>query len=286
MGEDEGVDSIEAKIEFSFSAIDLYLMVISIGIPLDENSSFLRGAASAPQVIRDAFHSNSANYWTEDGIDLRMNNRWKDAGDLTLPPMPESFDVIEHAVSQHLHAGDQVFSFGGDHSITFPVVKAFAKKYSNLNILHIDAHGDLYDHFEGNRFSHACPFARIMEDNLAKRLVQVGIRTYNDHQREQVKKFGVEVVEMKDWRDEITFTFNGPVYISLDLDALDPAFAPGVSHHEPGGFSTRQVLSIIQNLKADIVGADIVELNPKRDLNGMTGMVAAKFFKEILAKMF
>jgi arginase family enzyme len=115
--------------------------------------------------------------------------------------------------------------------------------------LHIDAHGDLYDDFEGNKLSHACPFARIMEEKLAKRLLQIGIRTYNAHQREQVKRFNVEAIEMKDWKDGTTLKFNGPVYISLDLDALDPAFVPGVSHYEPGGFSTRQVLSVIQNLK-------------------------------------
>ena len=90
---------------------------------------------------------------------------------------------------------------------------------------------------------------------------------------------------MKDWKDDTVFKFNGPVYISLDLDALDPAFVPGTSHYEPGGFSTRQVLSVIQNLNANIVGADIVELNPTRDINNVTAMVAAKLFKEILVKM-
>ena len=260
-------------------------MVICLGIPLDENSSFLGGAALAPQKIRDAYHSDSTNYWTENGIDLNHDNRWKDCGDLILPGMPDAFVKIEQEVGHHLEPGNRVLSLGGDHSITYPIVKTFAKKYSKLNILHIDAHGDLYDNFDGNKFSHACPFARIMEEGLAQQLVQIGIRTYNKHQREQVKRFGVEVVEMKDWNEDITFTFDGPLYISLDLDALDPAFAPGVSHHEPGGFSTRQVLSIIQNLKADIVGADIVELNPTRDINGVTAMVAAKFFKEILVKM-
>lgn len=260
-------------------------MVICLGIPLDENSSFLAGAALAPQKIRDAYHADSTNYWSENGIDLKNDGRWKDVGDLTLPLMPDAFGEIEREVGSHLEQHNHVLSLGGDHSITYPILKAFAKKYSTLNILHIDAHGDLYDTFEGNKFSHACPFARIMEEGLAKRLVQIGIRTYNAHQREQVKRFGVEVVEMKDWKEGTAFTFDEPLYISLDLDALDPAFVPGVSHHEPGGFSTRQVLTVIQNLKANIVGADIVELNPTRDINGMTGMVAAKFFKEILVKM-
>ncbi len=124
-----------------------------------------------------------------------------------------------------------------------------------------------------------------MEENLATRLVQIGIRTLNTHQRQQAKRFGVEVIEMKDWNDGIRFQFDGPVYISLDLDALDPAFVPGVSHYEPGGFSTRQVISVIQNLKADVVGADIVELNPTRDYNNMTAMVAAKLFKELVSKL-
>lgn len=260
-------------------------MVVCLGIPLDENSSFLRGAAEAPQHIRNAYHSDSSNYWTENGIDLKDNNNWRDIGDLKLSSMPAAFSEITTEVEKQLNQGNRVLGFGGDHSVTYPVIKAFAKKYSNLNILHLDAHGDLYDDFEGNKLSHACPFARVMEEKLATRLVQVGIRTYNSHQREQVKRFNVEAIEMKNWKDDTKFDFTGPLYISLDLDALDPAFVPGVSHYEPGGFSTRQVLSIIQGLKAEIVGADIVELNPARDVNGVTAMVAAKLFKEILAKM-
>ena len=260
-------------------------MVICLGIPFDENSSYLKGPALAPQKIRDAFHSDSTNYWSENGIDLKVDNRWADAGDLTLSAMPAAFSEIEKGIAYQLEKNNSVLSLGGDHSITYPIIKAFAKKYKGLNILHIDAHGDLYDDFEGNKFSHACPFARIMEEGLASRLLQVGIRTYNAHQRDQMKRFGVEAIEMKDWKDGTVLTFDGPLYISLDLDALDPAFVPGVSHYEPGGFSVRQVLSIIQNLKADLVGADIVELNPTRDINGVTAMVAAKFFKEILVKL-
>nr|NIV28320.1 agmatinase [Anaerolineae bacterium] len=149
----------------------------------------------------------------------------------------------------------------------------------------LDAHPDLYDEIEGNRYSHGCPFARIMEESLVTRLVQVGIRTMNPHQRAQAERFGVEVHEMRDWRPGTAFDFGGPVYLSLDLDVLDPAFAPGTSHHEPGGLSTREVLELIQNLRAPIVGADIVELNPKRDPLGITAMAAAKLLKEVVAGM-
>jgi arginase len=260
-------------------------MVVVLGIPLDENSSYLNGARLAPQHIRDAFHSVSSNYCTEDGHDLQHNTQWRDNGDLLLSLMPEAILEIEKGIEAQLSIGNRVLSLGGDHSVTYPIIKAYAQRYPELNILHIDAHADLYHDFEGNPYSHASPFARIMEQGLAKRLVQVGIRTLNPHQREQAAKFGVEIIEMKDWKDETTLSFDGPLYISLDLDAMDPAFVPGVSHHEPGGFTTRQILNMIRQVKGTVVGCDLVELNPTRDLQGMTAMVAAKCFKELLARI-
>lgn len=261
------------------------VMIVSLGIPLDENSSYLRGAALAPEKIRAAFRSDSSNSFSENGLDLGNAPWLKDLGDLSLPPMPHAFDRISEAVQREVRQGNKVISLGGDHSVTYPVIRGFADKYRDLNILQIDAHGDLYDSYEGNRFSHACPFARIMEEKLASRLVQVGIRTFTSHQREQAKKFGAEVIEMKDWNDGIVLNFDGPLYISLDLDGLDPAFVPGVSHYEPGGFSTRQVIDIIRTTRGDLVGADIVELNPNRDINDMTAMVAAKLYKELISKL-
>jgi arginase family enzyme len=124
-----------------------------------------------------------------------------------------------------------------------------------------------------------------MENNLVKRLVQVGVRTLNDHQREQVNKFGVEVIEMKDFNSDLSFEFTGPVYISLDIDGLDPAFAPGVSHPEPGGLTTRNIINIIHSLKGDVIGGDIVEYNPIKDINDMTAITAAKLLKEIIGKI-
>jgi arginase family enzyme len=113
-------------------------------------------------------------------------------------------------------------------------------------------------------------------------LTQVGIRTLNTHQREQAQKFGVEIIEMKDFKNGQTLDLKGPLYISIDLDGFDPAFAPGVSHHEPGGLSTRAVLNLLQQIQVPIVGMDIVELNPTRDWHGMTAMLAAKLLRESL----
>ena len=260
-------------------------MVTVVGIPYDENSSFMRGPALAPARIREVLHSGSANLCSEGGIDLGTEPRFHDLGDLELAGGAAALGQIEKTIESLLERDVHVLSLGGDHAITYPILRAYGKRYDKLNILHLDAHPDLYDEYEGNRSSHACPFARIMEENLAGRLVQVGIRTMNPHQRTQAERFGVEVIEVRNGRPETGLDFEGPLYLSLDLDVLDPAFAPGVSHHEPGGLSTRDVLRLIQSLRAPIVGADIVEFNPRRDPVGITAMVAAKFLKEIAGRM-
>jgi len=260
-------------------------MVAVIGLPLDENSSFLRGPALAPPCIREALHSGASNLCAENGVDLGADPHWHDVGDLMLSSGAEALAQIEQALDQLLARDARVLSLGGDHSVTYPILRAYAKKHPRLTILHLDAHPDLYDEFEGNRNSHACPFARIMEQGLAARLVQVGIRTMNPHQRQQAERFGVRAIEMRDGKPVTAFDLDGPVYVSLDLDVLDPAFAPGVSHHEPGGLATREVLDILHNLQGTVVGADLVEFNPTRDPTGVTAMVAAKFYKEIVARM-
>lgn len=256
-----------------------------IGIRYDDNSSFMKGAGDAPPQIRAAFRSEASNLWSETGVDLSSETTFFDAGDIESVAGTEILSLIEESVYTLLNDGLAPICLGGDHSITYPVVKAFARKYKDLSILHFDAHPDLYEDYHGNRYSHASPFARIMEEGLAKRLVQVGIRTINQHQRDQAKKFGAEIYEMRTWKDDLALEFNSPLYISFDVDALDPAFAPGVSHREPGGLSTRQVINVIQNLKANVVGADIVEFNPRVDPLAITGTVCAKLLKEIAARM-
>lgn len=256
-----------------------------LGIPFDENSSFMRGAAEAPAKIREALFSGAANLCAESGLDLSTDSRFHDAGDLNLSSAHSAFHDIKQAVTTLAEKGVHVLALGGDHSITYPLVKATARFHPPFSILHLDAHPDLYHEYDGNRYSHASPFARIMEEGLVQRLVQVGIRTVNLHQREQAERFGVEIVEMKDWKPELTFEFDSPLYVSLDMDVLDPAFAPGVSHHEPGGLSTRDVIAIIQSLNQPVIGADIVEVNPRRDYEGITAVAAAKLVKEVAAKI-
>ena len=250
-----------------------------IGIPYDASSSFLRGSAAAPALTREALRSPASNSYTERGADL---SQLADAGDLAMSNDPATARTeIEAGISAVIANQFIPISFGGDHSITYPILRAIARQYRQITILHIDAHADLYDDFEGDRFSHACPFARIMEEQLCSHLVQVGIRTLTPHQRDQIARFGVDTIEMQHFAGGARPAIDGPVYLSIDMDGIDPAFAPGVSHREPGGLSVRDVLSMIHALKGPIAGAHIVEFNPAQDLGGVTASVAAKITREI-----
>jgi len=257
---------------------------VLLGIPFDANSSYLRGPTDAPPLIREAFRCDSSNMWTETGVDLDQPSLFSDAGDLALPP-DQAFAVIESAVGNLLDQGQRPLSLGGDHSITYPILRAFGKRIPSLTVVHFDAHPDLYDELDGNRHSHACPFARMMEEGCAKRLIQLGIRTMNAHQRQQAQRFGVEVIEIRGLPALDKLKLTGPVYISFDVDVLDPAFAPGISHREPGGMSVREALNHLHAITGTIVGADLVEYNPKQDVSQLTAMVCGRLLKEILGMM-
>jgi arginase len=265
-----------------------------LGIPLDVNSSYLRGPAAAPEKIREAWGCDASNKWSELGVDVGAAGAFSDAGDLKLSnsqaATSDDFEKIERAVGELLEKAERPVLLGGDHSVTYPILKAFSRHFSapnhpELTIVHFDAHPDLYDEFEGSRVSHACPFARIMEERLAKRLLQIGVRTLNHHQRDQAERFGVEIVQMSALPAYGRLKVQGPVYISFDMDVLDPAFAPGISHREPGGMTVREAIAHLHAIEGSIVGADIVEYNPAQDISGMTATVAAKILKEILGKM-
>jgi arginase len=254
-----------------------------LGIPHDENSSFLRGPAQAPPLIRSELFSDGASSWSETGYDLAGAGRLVDHGDVQFEGHGDAWELIEQQVSRALEPGDPLICLGGDHAVTYPILRAVRRQHPRLTILHFDAHPDLYHAYQNNPRSHASPFARIMEERLADRLIQVGIRASNDHLREQSKRFGVEVIEADRCIDTLDLDLppSTPVYISLDLDGFDPAYAPGVSHREPGGLSPRQLIRWLHALRCPIVGADVVEYNPCCDVGTITATVAAKLVKEL-----
>ena len=260
-------------------------MISILGIPTDTHSSFMTGAALAPPLIMKEFHSEAGNRFSENGLDLGKEDLWEDLGSIDLTNKDNEFEIIEDSIKKVLKNGDHCISIGGDHSITYPIIAGYHEFYPKLNIIHIDAHPDLYENFDDDLFSHASPFARIMEDRLINDLIQIGIRTMTDHQKEQVEKYSIKVITMNEFSSDTVFHFDDPVYISIDLDGIDPAYAPGVSHPEPGGLSTRDLIKVISNIDGQVIGADIVEYNPKRDVNNITAITAAKLLKELMGKM-
>lgn len=256
-----------------------------LGIPNDDNSSYLKGASEAPALIRRELHSDAYSIWSETGVDLGVEGRLVDHGDIVFDSDHDAWDLIEQNVARVMASGYPLICLGGDHAITHPIMRAVRRRHASLTVIHIDAHADIYHAYQGNPRSHASPFARIMEERLADRLIQMGLRTINDHHRGQFRRFGVETIAAGDWHAGRRLELATPVYLSLDIDALDPAYAPGVSHREPGGLSPRQVIDLIQSIDQPIVAADIVEYNPRCDVSNLTATVAAKLLKEIAGMM-
>ncbi len=257
-----------------------------IGIPYDAKSSYLKGAARGPEAVRRASTEAMINSFTELGADLASDATLVDLGDVDVSgEYQQVAERIQARVTGILDAAGIPLVLGGDHSVTYPVMQALARKYRSLDVLHFDAHPDLYQEYRGDPYSHACPIARILEEGLAARVVQVGIRAATGAHRAQAERYGVRMFEMKDLTDSLTLSFSRPFYITFDVDALDPAFAPGVSHLEPGGMSTRQALDIIHRLRGDIVGMDLVEVNPDRDPSGITAAAGAKLLMEVAGKI-
>jgi agmatinase len=255
-----------------------------LGFPWDASSSYARGAALAPDVVRALLFSEASSPYSIDGVDLSAG--FDDQRFAPLPARPaEARAAISATVADVLGGGRRPLSVGGDHSISYPILAAVKAAIGPVNVLHIDAHGDLYDEYVGERYSHACPFARALEDGCIANLVQVGIRSVTPDQRALSRRHG-GVMLRADQCDQLPYDrLSGLTYVSIDLDGLDPAFAPGVSHPEPGGLTTREVLAMIATVPGPIVGADVVELNPERDVGLQTAGVAVRLLKELAARM-
>jgi arginase len=152
----------------------------------------MKGASEAPALIRRELHSDAYSSWSETGVDFSVAGRLPDHGDIQFVGASDPWDLIEREVGRALEPGHPLICLGGDHAITHPTMRAVRRRHSKLTILHIDAHPDIYQAYQGNPRSHTSPFARIMEERLADRLIQVGLRTINDDHREQFKRFGVD----------------------------------------------------------------------------------------------
>ena len=255
-----------------------------LGFEWDASSSHARGPALAPTIIKRLLTSEASSRHSIGLADMRAAIAGYD-----IPPLPEdgaaARTIIEASVAKAIGAGETPLSIGGDHSVTFPILKAVAAKHGPVNLLHIDAHPDLHESYEGDRFSHASPFARAHEAGLIAQHAAVGIRCWDPGSKLQADRYGVAVLGAHELHAIPPALFKGPLYMSIDLDGLDPAFAPGVSHPEPGGLSTLDVLALIRRIEGPLIGADIVELNPERDPMLATARVVVRLVKELAAKL-
>lgn len=253
-----------------------------LGFEWDASSSHARGSALAPTVVKRLLTSEASSGYSIDLTPMREAIAGYD-----IPALPEdgaaARALIEASVGSAMAAGERPLSIGGDHSITYPILKAVAARRGPVNVLHIDAHGDLHEDYEGDPFSHASPFARAHEAGLIARHVAVGIRCWDPHQKAQAERYDVTILGAHELDRIPPDLFDAPLYVTIDLDGLDPAFAPGVSHPEPGGLSTLDALALIRRIKGPLIGADVVELNPERDPMLATARVVVRLVKELAA---
>ena len=271
--------------------------LVVVGVPWDATASYRRGASAGPNVIRSATDGALYNRFSERGVDLAELWRVCDHGNIRKVKTVSTLrSCIEAATKLHNHKHQQTLFLGGDHYITYPAFDVTANmERKPLSLLYFDAHPDLYPNYEGNLHSHATVVSRIVENPKAStgRVCYVGIRASTAEQEKRVQQLGL----LKFTTDDVyrkgcevvsssvkTHLTNDPVYVSVDLDCLDPAYAPGVANPQPAGLSTRQLFDILHGLDGlRVVGADIVEYSPNCEANSRaTGYAAAVLIKELM----
>lgn len=264
-------------------------VLVFVGLPDDSQSSYCRGCSRAPERIRLAYDGNAYNSTTELGVDL--SGLVADLGDLSSQKTWDKTAQIYCEFAKSLfRTGKIPFFVGGDHAVTVPIVKALAVLEEPIFVVQLDAHPDLYPEYGGNPDSHACTAARIAEMDHVRSITQIGIRTLNATQAKTAADLAekINMISAADLSQSMPrmplLPEHARVYLSVDLDALDPAYAPGVSHPVPGGLTSRQVIQFIQNSDVNWVGMDVVELNPKLDMNDQTAVLAAKLLHEAMGK--
>jgi len=261
-------------------------VAVIFGVPFDSTHSYKPGCRFGPDVIRDAFN-NIEIFQPEFGIDLETVNI-NDLGNTKHTVVAaEMLQMVENITSELKKQNKQLIILGGEHLITLGSFTCFPK---DTGYVVFDAHYDLRDQYADIKLSHAAYLRRIIEKRGSENIVHVGARAFVKEELVFLKEHNVATVSDKEIRDgngpkllkDITSTFDS-IYLSIDLDVLDPAFAPGVGNPEAVGISSRELYDLVTTLQnKKIVSADIVELNPTYD-NGATASMAAKMISTIIA---
>ncbi len=253
------------------------------GTPFDSTSSFRSGSRFAPEEIRK-FSYNLESYSPVLKKNL-FDCDFIDRGDLELPfGNPEKpLDMIYNFAKDIVSREAIPFALGGEHLITYGTFKAVFEQYGNVKIVHFDAHADLRDDYLGEKLSHATVMKRCVDMCGAKNLMQIGIRSGTEEEWKLMEENRTLVKTFEEFSSRITELGDAPIYLTVDLDILDPSVFPGTGTPEPGGFSYNELMKYIYSLKGkNIAGVDVVELSPPHDPSGISAAAASKLVRELL----
>ena len=257
---------------------------VLVGVPYDGTSTFRPGSRFAPPSIRESSYGleSYSPYQDKDLSEIKFF----DMGDIPLSysDVQLNLKIIESFVFKLLLKGKRTICLGGEHLISYPIIKAYKRKYKDLTIVQLDAHSDLADSFRGEKFSHATVMRRVTEVVGFKNLYQLGIRSMVREDRLLPKrKENMCMLDLSKGGEYLKEIGDRPIYLTIDLDVLDPAYFPGTGTPEPGGVTFNELLEFILSLKGlRIVGADVVELSPHYDPSGISSITAAKVVRELL----
>ena len=271
-----------------------------VGIPFDAGTSYRPGARFGPSHIRESSRLLRPYNPAQDASPFAIA-QVVDAGDIAVNPfnIEQAVEQIEVGIDELLTDGKKLVTLGGDHTIAYPILKSLHKKHGPITVIHFDAHLDTWDTYFGAPLTHGTPFRRASEEGLIDltSCMHVGIRgpLYAETDLSDDRRLGFEVVTSVDMdnlgvpaiieriRERVG---KNPVYVSIDVDVLDPAFAPGTGTPEMGGLSSREMLALIRSLEAvNLIGADIVEVSPQYDNAQITGFAAAHMAYELITIM-
>jgi len=258
--------------------------IVYFGCPFDGTASFKKGAIFGPKEIRDASYGLET-YSPYLNLDLDNDTNVIDVGDLNLQvkSIENVLNEIKNFTKRIINDDKIPFMIGGEHLVTLPVVESVLIKYPDLQIIHLDAHMDLRNEYEDEKLSHATVMRRIYEVIGSKHIYQFGIRSGTKEEFDFADKYCISnhftVEKMKDLNILLS---NKPVYITIDLDVLDPSIFPGTGTQEPGGITFKEMIEGLKCLQGlNIVGADIVELAPNLDKSGVSTACACKVIREL-----
>ncbi|MEM0294425.1 MAG: agmatinase [Saccharolobus sp.] len=269
---------------------DEKVKTVFLGIPFDDATTYRPGARFGPMGIRQGSRLLRPYNQFLDTYPFDKLNAC-DAGDVNVIPgyIEDTMKRIEEDVFSLINKEIVPFIAGGDHSITLPILRAMHKKYGKVNVVHFDSHYDFWSLYWGKKYTHGSWLRRALEEGLINNVIQAGIRasTFSKEDLEDKVKLGIKSFTIRDLKynsDKIISEINslrGPTYVSIDIDVVDPAFAPGTGTPEVGGLTSFEIIEIIRRLRFDkLIGFDVVEVSPPYDVSEITSMLAANIIYE------